>query len=491
MARPLHLVRRLLGAAAIAGAVTACAVNPVTGAQDVVLLTEQQEIALGRQNDPQIRQQYGVYDDAKLQAYVQRVGERLAQKSHRPGLRYTFTVLDSDEVNAFALPGGYVYITRGILAYLNSEAELAAVLGHEIGHVTARHSVRQYTAAMAANLGVEIAKVFVPELGNQLGQELLNAIGGALLSGYGRDHELEADRLGAEYLARGGFDPDALIGVIGVLKNQEEFEKKRAEVEGREARVYHGVFASHPSADQRLQQAVGEAQRFKTAAATRVARAEYLRLLDGTVFGESPREGVRRGSSFYHRDLNFAVDFPEGWKLANTPKSVVATSPEKNALIDLRALDLDQRLSPEELLRTRLRLGELKQEGALEGASLPAHTAVAHIGTPFGSRDTRVSVLYHGAKAFTLFGTAREPEDFGRLDPQFLASAKSLRPLNAQEKRLAAGLRLKVRKAGGETFAALGRKAPINQYGEAILRLINAKFPEGEPKAGELIKIIE
>lgn len=262
-------------------AAAGCAVNPVTGGKNLVLISEDQEIGIGRENDAKIQKEYGVYDDARLQAYVQRVGERLAARSHRPGLVYRFTVLDSPDVNAFALPGGYVYITRGILAYLNSEAELAAVLGHEIGHVTARHGVRQYTAAVAANIGATIMSVFVPELGNQAGQQLLNAIGGALLSGYGRDHELEADRLGAEYLAHTGYDPDAIIGVIGVLKNQEEFEKERAQTEGREPRIYHGVFATHPSADTRLLQVVAQARKYQTGGATQDKRNEYLQQLDG------------------------------------------------------------------------------------------------------------------------------------------------------------------------------------------------------------------
>ena len=203
-------------------------------------------------------------------------------------------MLDGDEVNAFALPGGYIYITRGILAYIQNEAELAAVLGHEIGHVTARHGVNQYTAAMAAQIGAGVLSAAAPQLGNPIGQELINILGNALLSGYGREHELQADRLGAEYIARNNYDPEAVIGVVGILKNQEEFEKKRAAAENREPHVYHGVFASHPSADDRLQQAVAEAQKFKTGATTKVAREDFLKQLDGTVFGDSPREGVRR-----------------------------------------------------------------------------------------------------------------------------------------------------------------------------------------------------
>ncbi len=492
MTRSSRLLRWLFGAAALTGVLAACVTNPVSGTPDLVFMSEAQEISLGRQNDPKIRQQYGVYNDPKLQAYVQRVGERLAKQSHRPHLKYTFTVLDGDEVNAFALPGGYIYITRGILAYIQNEAELAAVLGHEIGHVTARHGVNQYTRAMAAQIGAGVLSAVVPQLGNQIGQELINVIGNALLAGYGREDELQADRLGAEYIARNNYDPEAVIGVVSILKNQEEFEKKRAAAENREPQVYHGVFASHPSADDRLQQAVAEAQKFKTGAATRLAREDYLKQLDGTVFGDSPREGVRRGSSFYHRDLNFAVDFPAGWKIVNQPKSVSGVSPNQGALLDLSTADIGKTANPREFMTARLKLGDLTREGAVAGTQLPSHTAVSYINTPFGKRNARVSVVYLGPRAYVFHGTTKAPEELDKIDPLFLATAKSLRPLNAQEKKLAEGLLIKVRKAAaGETFAGLARKSPLTSYSESILRLINARFPEGEPKPGDFIKVIE
>ncbi|HLD14744.1 MAG TPA: M48 family metalloprotease [Burkholderiales bacterium] len=483
---------RLLAPALLFLGLASCVTNPVSGTPDLVFMTEAQEISLGRQNDPKIRQQYGVYDDPKLQAYVQRVGERLAKKSHRPHLKYTFTVLDGDEVNAFALPGGYIYITRGILAYIQNEAELAAVLGHEIGHVTARHGVGQYTRAMTAQIGAGILSQVVPGLGNQIGQELINIIGNALLSGYGREDELQADRLGAEYITRTGYNPEAVIGVVSILKNQEEFEKKRAAAENREPRVYHGVFASHPSADDRLQQAVAEANRFKTGATTQLARDDYLKHLDGVVFGDSPREGVRRGSSFYHRDLNFAVDFPASWKIANQPKAVVATAPDRAARLDFSVANIGKANHPREFIDTRLKTGDLARTGKVEGSKLTSHTGVAHINTPFGKRDTRVSVLFHGPKAFVLFGTTKEAGQLDRYDAQFLATARSLRPLSEADKKLANGLRLRTKKAvTGDSFASLAKKSPLNQHGESILRLINARFPEGEPKPGEVIKVIE
>ena len=244
-----------------------CAQNPVTGQSDFVMMSEEQEIALGRQyNEQVIKNQYHVYESKPLQDYVDRIGQKLAKYSHRPQLKYHFTVLDTPEINAFALPGGYVFITRGILAYLNSEAELAAVMGHEIGHVTARHSVRQYSAAQAANIGLTIASIFVPEINTNVGQNLANIMGGALLSGYGREQELEADRLGAQYLARADYDPQAIIRVLRVLKNQELEDEKLAKEEGREPRRYSGLFATHPDNDTRLKEVVGEADKLATAA---------------------------------------------------------------------------------------------------------------------------------------------------------------------------------------------------------------------------------
>ncbi|MEE9551515.1 MAG: M48 family metalloprotease, partial [Gammaproteobacteria bacterium] len=282
-----------------------CAANPATGQQDLVLMSEQKEIALGRKTHQQVLQQYIVYDDPELQTYVQKTGERLASNSHRNNLVYRFTVLDSKDVNAFALPGGYIYITRGLMAYLNSEAELAAVLGHEIGHVTARHSVRQYSTTQLANIGATLAAILIPGM-NAVGNQLVQLFGTALLSGYGREHELEADRLGAEYLARTDYDPQAMLRVIRVLKNQELFETQLAKAEGREPRIYHGLFSTHPDNDTRLQGVIAHAGKFQKTQSSYTGREGFMEKIDGMVFGDNTREGILRGLKFYHPDLGFA-----------------------------------------------------------------------------------------------------------------------------------------------------------------------------------------
>ena len=231
-------------------------------------MTEEEEIKIGEEAHKQILQQYRVYDNKDLQNYVQFIGKKLAEKSARPHLDYSFLVLDSEEVNAFALPGGYIYLTRGIMAYLKSEAKLAAVLGHEIGHVAAQHAIRQKSASQAANLGSTLVAIlgalYVPGLDPNISSDLLGIGSDALLKGYGRDHELQADELGAEYMAKSSYDTQAIMDVVTTLKNHESYEYRLARLEGRKPRVYHGLFASHPDNDKRLQEAIKNADNFKT-----------------------------------------------------------------------------------------------------------------------------------------------------------------------------------------------------------------------------------
>ena len=311
------LLLLLLGVGALGG----CAVNPATGKSDFVMMSEQQELGMGARYNQEILKQFPRYNDEKLQAYVQRVGERVARSSHRSNLQYHFTVIDSPDINAFALPGGYIYIHRGLIAYLGSEAELAAVLGHEVGHVTARHSVRQQSQASAWNiLGQAVA------IGTGVGAagDLANVLGTAFVRGYGRDMELEADGLGAQYLARAGYDPTAMIQVVRVLKNQEDFAREEAARNGQavQAGGYHGLFDTHPDNDRRLQEVVGPARQLANGQ-QEVGREVFLRHLEGMPFGDSASAGVRRGQNFYHAELDFTLSYPAGWKILNQPSALL------------------------------------------------------------------------------------------------------------------------------------------------------------------------
>jgi predicted Zn-dependent protease len=307
-------------------ALAACSVNPATGEREFALIGEQQEIEMGREADAQIVATLGVYDDAELSEYVQSLGARIAASSERPQLPWTFRVVDDPTVNAFALPGGFIYVTRGILTHLRSEAELIGVLGHEIGHVTARHSVSQLSRAQLAQLGLGLGMIFVPEL-RPFG-DVASAGMQLLFLKYGRDDESEADMLGVRYMDRLRYDPRELSGVMRMLE-------RSSEISGGSGRVPEWL-SSHPDPGnraERIQQLVQESGTNLTGA--QVRRNEYLRVVDGTIFGNNPREGFFRENVFHHPDLAFRFTFPRGWTTANTKQAVQAMAPEQDAALEI------------------------------------------------------------------------------------------------------------------------------------------------------------
>jgi predicted Zn-dependent protease len=472
----MHLLTIALALALLAG----CAQNPVTGQSDFVMMSESQEVATGRRADAQVRKQYKAYESKALQDYVNGVGQRIARQSHRPNLQFHFTVLDSPEVNAFALPGGYVYITRGIMAYLNSEAELAAVLGHEIGHVTARHSVRQQSAAQAADIGMAVISIFVPEVGSAAGQNLANIVGGALLSGYGREHELEADRLGAQYLARAGYDPQAIISILRTLKNQELKDAELAKQEGREPRRYSGLFATHPDNDTRLKQVVGEADKLAPPAPFE-GREEFLRNIDGLAFGDSSDQGVVRNNRFYHGDLGIALSFPPAWQVHNLPDALVAVSPRGEATLQVK-MDEQPREAPADYARRMAGYGA--QVRQLDLAGLPAAT--------FELPNSIGGVIYQGKHVYILQAQARARGGLGAYRNDILDTVRSFHAITAEERKLVRPLGIRIIAARpGDTYARLAQGSPLGKSAESYLRLINAQYPGGEPQAGQRIKIVE
>jgi predicted Zn-dependent protease len=468
--------------------VPACATNPVTGNSDLVLMSEDQEISLGRQHNAEILKQMPAYKNAALEEMVQRIGKQLAQHSHRPELDYHFTVIDSATVNAFALPGGYIYITRGMLAYLNSEAELAAVLGHEIGHVTARHSVRQQSASTVTGL---LGAVLAASTGIQGADSITDMAGTAIVRGYGREHELEADRLGAEYLAKSGYDPDAMLEVVGILKNQEAHEVAVARKEGRKPNVYHGLFSTHPDNDARFREVVSAAKKYKTSSTTRIGRDSFLLRLDGMTFGNSAREGVVRNNHFYHRELNFTLAFPKDWLIDNQAQKIIATPKANDGLMQMSITNLDRKISPQQFMTQNMKLKNMRQGEAFTSNRLKGYTAIADGKTPYGTQRVRYAVVQRGDSAYIFAGTAKNRRNTGKYDAAILAAAKSLRPLRAAEKKLATGRKLDIiHTKPGTTYAGLARKSPIADYPEEQLRLLNDQYPQGEPRASRLLKIV-
>ena len=459
-----------------------CAVNPVTGKQDFVVLSEEQEIQMGREYNAQILRQYQIYEDEKIQNYVQSIGESLAKKSHRPNLIYRFTVLDSPEINAFALPGGYIYINRGLMAYMSSEEELAAVLGHEIGHVTARHSVRQYSQAQL--MGVLSAAIEINS-GRTAG-DLANLASGALLSGYGREMELEADDLGAQYIYQDGYSPQGMYDVLAVLKDQEIYSKKVAKQRGIEPRNYHGVFASHPSNDKRLQEILDNvSQNFVKG--TNKSKSNYLAMIDGMVFGDSQQAGVTRGNEFFHGPLNLYLSSPENWEIINNANSLIFNAPFGEATLQVTLEDLNFVESPEDSLKRFVR--NTTDEEVLMIDGLSGFTAKTYR----SGRTTRMAVIFKDDKAYQFIAYLKDRDgDFSSYDLQFMNIIKSLRSLPEKELKYSQPLRIKTYKVRqGETYESIASTSSITLNPEDQLRLLNGDYPDKELTVGRVIKIVD
>lgn len=302
-----------------------CARNPVTGKRQVVLMSEAQEIAMGKEADPQIVQQFGLYPDSALQRFINEKGKQMAAISHRPNLQYEFKIVDSDVLNAFAIPGGYVYFTRGIMGHFNNEAEFAGVLGHELGHVTARHSVSQQSKGMLAQLGVLAGVIINPELGRFA--ETASQGLGLLMLKFGRDAEREADRLGVEYSSKIGYDAKQMAHFFTTL------QRKQSESGANEIPPFLSTHPSPVDREATVGQLAAEWQQKLNLTNAQIERNNYLKRIDGLIFGEDPKQGFVEASVFYHPVLKFQFPIPMGWSFQNSPTQVQMASKDGKAIL--------------------------------------------------------------------------------------------------------------------------------------------------------------
>jgi predicted Zn-dependent protease len=454
-------------------ALGACATNPVTGGSDFALITEEEEIEQGREYHKQIIETYGVYDDPELQKYVNRIGQKLAANSHRAHLKFHFTVLDSEEINAFALPGGYVYITRGIMAYLDSEAELAGVLGHEIGHVTARHSVRQQAGQFAGDLlSVLIAATTGQSSLGNLSQQLSTG----LIRGYGREHELEADRLGAEYLHKTNYDPDNMLEVIGVLKDQEVYETQLAKRENRQPNTYHGVYSTHPRNDDRLQTVVRAAKDLSVTEYRGDNQKGYQNRIDGMVWGSSLRQGVVVKNRFAHPELALSLQLPNGWKVNNNPQYLMASNPENGALVQIGVVARNKGESATEALRRLGKNSELEVQATDYGA-----TTTTQVSASDGeSQPARVSTIVLGDDNLLMLLGTSDKKHFKETDARLLEINRSFQRLDAAQVAAIRAPRLRIIPRTNQSFGTLARDSALEYDAANILRLLNRSFPSGK-----------
>jgi predicted Zn-dependent protease len=488
------MIRQVAAALLAALAVTGCATNPVSGRPNVVMGTTQGEKEQSRRYYQQIIQAYGLYEDQALQDYVQMVGAKIAKNSHLPDWEFKFTVLDDESINAFTTGGGYVYIHRGLMSYMTSEAELAGVLGHEIGHVTARHPARRQTRGVLAGVLATGAAIMT---GSSAVAQLANIGAEAWLQGYGRENEMEADRLGLEYATKTGYRPEAMAEVFKVFKAQESFELQRAKDEGREPRLYHGVFSSHPAPDARAVQAAKGAANITTEPEGGWIdnRETFMRVIDGLPYGTSRAQGIVRDNRFYHADMGITLAFPRGWTIENQRDQILAFTKNKDAVMQITSPGRPDKKGPREFLLEKLKGASISKGEALNVNGMEGYTLVTRRGSPLdgGEGPVRWVVLYRDKSTFLLGGASRSgtaglPAD----DGLFLSSIQTLRALKPSEYPLAQPYRIKIITATEQTkLDDYAKNVPVDKYQKEELQLLNGLYPNGKIKPGQYLKIVE
>jgi len=474
----------------------------VTGKTERTVMDEPTEIAEGAKAHKEVLEEYGAYDNPKLQAYVNDLGQRLASQSHRANLTWTFTVLDSKEINAFALPGGYVYVTRGIMAYLDSEADLAGVMGHEIGHVTARHGAQRATRQQTAGIGVIAATVLgaVLEVGGVSGatnmaSQMSQSAAAGYIASYSRDQESQADELGAEYLARNRYDPQNMVDVIQVLKSQEQFAADLAKAEGRPVASASNWLASHPANDKRLADIKAFAAKYKAQAGSYVddGRARYLQAIDGMTFGDSREQGVTRGRNFYHEGLGIALTAPEGWQIENAPEAIALVNGAGDAGLIVRLVPAKAGKTHDEVIRNVFK----PSDGRTEKRTLHGLSATHFDGTVRDqqgqSRTVSLTLVTGpGERNYLLQYVGKDAAARDRASAGIREAESSFRALTAADRTTARPWSVQTVPYPRGGFSELAKSSPLPAArAEAALKLMNGVYGGGaEPKPGQPVKVV-
>jgi predicted Zn-dependent protease len=459
--------------------VAACVTNPATGGKSFNTLSEANEVALGRQADAQVRQEMGVYDDAAWQSYVSRVGLTLARKSHRPSLPWTFAVVDASAVNAFALPGGFIYLTRGILPFLRDEAELANVLGHEIAHVTALHGAQAYSKQQFAGGALAIGQIFAP----RKYQGLLGVAEGALglmFLKHGRDAEREADQFGVGYAAGNGWDPAGMTGMLTTLGRLSEASGS--------SRGVPNFLSTHPAPADRIEELRATVAAVTGTGSRTTNAADFNRRLDGLVFGDSREQGMVRGRAFVHPILRFSLEFPDGWQIANGAQQVVAQPPQEAPFAMILQVVADASRPPAEVARAVMAEAQMT---AHSGGNTTINGLRAFVGTFSGEGQVvNAAFIASGGQTYLLAGISTEAA-FNSGQRAFSETIGSFRSLSQREADAIQPDRVdSYTVRSGDTWASIAQGISKGAISGPSLAVMNGSAPDDRPAAGARIRVV-
>ena len=478
---------KILGLILLMGGLAACATAPATGKR---IFTGGMSLAdeknIGAQEHPKILEQFGgVYEDEKLAAYVNRIGRDLARTSEMPDLGFTFTILNSDQVNAFALPGGYVYITRGLMALAGDEAELAGVIAHEIGHVTARHSAERYGDMLTAGLG---AVLLDAGLGSGAANEVYGTIANLTLRGFSRQQEFEADSLGVRYLSRAGYADEAMASFLTRMRAHAALEAKISGKSPNQVDQFD-FLATHPRPLERVRAAIAAA-RGNVPAGTKRGRVDYLASLDGLLFGDDPKEGFVRGQEFIHPELLFKFRVPPGFTLFNGRRAVIARD-NANSVI---RFDLKRNYTGPMTRYLTAVWGKRLRLSGVEGITvngMQGATGATRIRRSYGPADLRLVAIRQSVQRIYRFMFITPVDRTSRLDPELRRTTFSMKPITRREAGSVKPLRIHIRAVGaGDTVEKFANLMAYTDLREERFRVLNGLEPGQPLRAGQLVKVV-
>mgnify|MGYP006425527975 CR=1 FL=1 len=484
--RPLRQRLMALALALTLPALTTCARAPATG--DPIFtggMTMEKEREIGAEQHPKLVKAFGgEYEDPQMRGYVDELGETLAAQSELPNLDWTFTLLDTPVVNAFALPGGYVYVTRGLVSLANNEAELAGVIGHEIGHVTARHSAERYGGSILANVAGLASAIF---LGGEAARAT-SSLGQVALASYSRSQEFQADSLGVRYLARTDYEAEAMATFLDSLQANTELQ---ATLRGNpDAADQFNIMQTHPRTPERVRAAIDDAA--QTLDGTITAREPFLDQIAGLRYGYSPEEGFVRGRRFLHPTLRFAFEVPEGFTLFNAATQVTAFGPEGAVIVFDRAqkpgsADPLTYLQRDWAANARLQEVERVSVNGLEAATGRTQGRIRQ-----GRRDFRLVAIRYDDDTIYRFMFVTKPGSTARFNVPFRETTHSFRALDESEAQALKPLTLRIHTVQqGESVDSLARQMPFDDHQVLRFRTLNGLKEGDSLTPGQTVKLVE